>query len=95
MLVGLNTMQSITRMLPSYLDEAILQNPSRRKFPPFDPARLLSTVFEPTQGCRVCILTDFQEPQELCEVFQEPGEFWVGFQEPEELWMICQEREAL
>ena len=69
MLVVCPAMQSITRMLPPYLDEAILQNPSRRKFPPFDPARLLSTVFEPTQGCRVCILTDFQEPQELIRNF--------------------------
>ena len=57
-------MQSMTRMLPSYLDEKILQNPSKREFPPFDPARLLATVFEPTEGCKVCILTDFQEPQE-------------------------------
>ena len=67
--LGCGTMQSLTRSLPSYLNEVVLQDPSRRKFPPFDPARLLSTVFEPTEGCRVCILTDFQEPLELIRDF--------------------------
>lgn len=55
--------------LPDYLTEEILQNPDRREFPPFEVARLLETVFEPTQGCRVCILTDFEDPAELMTDF--------------------------
>lgn len=55
--------------LPDYLTEEILQNPEQRKFPPFEVARLLETVFEPTQGCRVCILTDFEEPADLMKSF--------------------------
>ena len=34
--------------LPDYLSEEIFQNPEKREFPPFDVARLLSTVFAPT-----------------------------------------------
>ena len=30
---------------------------------------MLGTVFQPTQGCRVCILTDFNEPAELMKDF--------------------------
>jgi len=48
--------------LPDYLREEILLHPERRQFPPFDLVRLLGTVFEPTAGCRVCILTDFDDP---------------------------------
>jgi aminopeptidase len=48
-------------MMPSVLPEIIL-DPAKRVFPPFSLTRLLSTVFEPTQGCRVCILTDFEDP---------------------------------
>jgi len=48
--------------LPDYLNEEILLHPENRKFPPFDLVRLLDTVFSPTQGCRVCILIDFDEP---------------------------------
>lgn len=48
--------------LPDYLAPEILLNPEKRKFPKFDVVRLLHTVFEPTQGCRVCILLDFDEP---------------------------------
>lgn len=48
--------------LPEYFHEEILLHPETRKFPPFDLVRLLGTVFEPTQGCRVCILIDFDEP---------------------------------
>ena len=33
-------------------------------FPPFDLTRLLGTVFDPTVGCRICILTDFENPPE-------------------------------
>ncbi len=50
---------------PDYLSEEILQHPENREFPSFDLARLLGTVFEPTRGCRVCILVDFDEPAGL------------------------------
>lgn len=56
-------------VLPSYLSGEILQNPDRRVFPPFDAGRLLGTVFEPTDGCRVCILVDFDEPADLIRDF--------------------------
>lgn len=62
--------------LPAYLEEEILLNPGQRKFPAFDLARLLGTVFKPTQGCRVCILTDFEEPAALIKDFaylDQPG----------------------
>lgn len=51
--------------LPGYLHEDILLHPENRKFPPFDLVRLLGTVFAPTDGCKVCILIDFDEPAEL------------------------------
>ncbi len=34
-------------------------------FPPFDLARLLETVFEPVDGCRVCILIDLDNPAQM------------------------------
>ncbi len=55
--------------LPDYLAPEILLNPEKRKFPEFDVVRLLHTVFEPTKGCRVCILLDFDEPAELIKDF--------------------------
>jgi aminopeptidase len=51
-----------TPSLPEYLSERIVLNPEKRVFPPFDLVRLLSTVFSPTNDCRVCILIDFDEP---------------------------------
>ncbi len=51
--------------LPAYLREEILLSPENRRFPEFDLTRLLGTVFAPTEGCRVCILIDFDEPAEL------------------------------
>lgn len=51
--------------LPDYFHEEILLHPENRKFPSFDLVRLLGTVFEPTQGCKVCILIDFDEPEKL------------------------------
>ncbi len=51
--------------LPAYFHEEILLHPENREFPAFDLVRLLGTVFEPTQGCRVCILIDFNEPQQF------------------------------
>ena len=55
--------------LPEYLSPEILLNPENRKFPEFDLVRLLTTVFEPTQDCRVCILIDFDEPVEHIKDF--------------------------
>ena len=56
-------------MTPDYLSEEILLNPSKRRFPAFDLKRLLGTVFAPTEGCRVCILIDFDEPADLIKDF--------------------------
>jgi len=56
--------------LPDYLSEEILLNPEKRVFPDFDLKRLLETVFEPTDGCKVCILTDFEEPAEWIKGFR-------------------------
>ncbi len=55
--------------LPAYLREEILLHPERREFPRFDLKRLLGTVFAPTEGCRVCILIDFDEPVDLIRDF--------------------------
>ena len=57
-------MNSATDCLPSYLHKEILLNPEKRDFPAFDLRRLLETVFAPTQGCKVCILVDFENPVE-------------------------------
>jgi aminopeptidase len=63
-------MSSITApALPEYFEEEILLHPENRKFPKFDLVRLLSTVFAPTKGCRVCILIDFDEPPALIKDF--------------------------
>jgi aminopeptidase len=56
--------------LPDYYDEEILLHPEKRQFPAFDLAKLLGTVFEPTQGCRACILIDFDEPAALIRDFE-------------------------
>ena len=58
-----------TPTLPAYLREEILLNPEKREFPPFSLVRLLETVFAPTNGCRVCILVDFDEPAGLIKDF--------------------------
>lgn len=57
-------MNSAPHCLPSYLHKEILLNPEKRDFPAFDLRRLLETVFAPTQGCKVCILVDFENPVE-------------------------------
>lgn len=61
-------MSAITN-LPDYLRKEILLNPEQRVFPEFSVTRLLHTVFKPTQGCRVCILTDFDEPERWMKDF--------------------------
>jgi len=59
---------------PSYLEEEILLNPEKRTFPKFELNRLLDTVFAPTEGCRVCILVDFQDPAKWIKDFAFRGE---------------------
>jgi hypothetical protein len=54
---------------PDYLSPEILLHPEKRQFPEFDVVRLLHTVFEPTQNCKVCILIDFDEPEALIKDF--------------------------
>lgn len=54
---------------PDYLREEILLHPENRKFPDFSLKRLLLSVFPPTNGCRVCVLIDFDEPAELIKNF--------------------------
>ena len=56
---------SSTATLPAYLREEVLLHPETREFPAFDLTRLLGTVFEPTKGCKVCILLDFDDPAPL------------------------------
>lgn len=55
--------------LPDYLKEEILLHPENREFPPFNLSKLLSTVFDPIQGSRVCVLVDFDEPAALIKDF--------------------------
>lgn len=62
--------------LPDYLSPEIMLHPENRQFPEFDVVRLLHTVFEPTQGCKVCILIDFDEPRSFIKDFHfltQPG----------------------
>lgn len=55
--------------IPDYLREEILLHPEKREFPPFSLERLLASVFPPTEGCRVCILIDFDGPVEWIKDF--------------------------
>ncbi len=55
--------------LPDYLREEILLHPEKRRFPAFSLSRLLSTVFDPVAGSRVCILVDFDDPAPLIKDF--------------------------
>nr|MBP6784332.1 hypothetical protein [Verrucomicrobiales bacterium] len=43
------------------LKREIILNPEKRVFPEFSLERLLGTVFEPTQGAKVCILIDLED----------------------------------
>jgi aminopeptidase len=44
--------------MSALLDREIVLNPGMREFPDFSLTRLLGTVFEPTVGCRICLLID-------------------------------------
>ncbi|YCM45143.1 hypothetical protein V2O64_03795 [Verrucomicrobiaceae bacterium 227] len=59
---------------PDYLREDILLNPDKRSFPEFNLHNLLDTVFAPTEGCRVCILLDFEDPAKWIKDFAFVGE---------------------
>ncbi|MEM7145414.1 MAG: hypothetical protein AAF591_09775 [Verrucomicrobiota bacterium] len=52
----------ITTTITPAPTKKITLDPDQRQFPPFSLTRLLSSVFEPTQGCKVCILIDFDDP---------------------------------
>ncbi len=56
--------------LPEYLTEEIMLAPEKRDFPPFDLVRLLTSVFDPIAGAKICILTDFDEPVNYIKDFQ-------------------------
>ncbi|NLT71002.1 MAG: hypothetical protein GXX91_09945, partial [Verrucomicrobiaceae bacterium] len=43
------------------LTREVILNPEKRVFPEFSLERLLGTVFEPTQGAKVCILIDLED----------------------------------
>ncbi|MAS92344.1 MAG: hypothetical protein CMO55_04040 [Verrucomicrobiales bacterium] len=43
------------------LEREIILNPEKRVFPEFSLERLLGTVFEPTQGAKVCVLIDLED----------------------------------
>ncbi len=48
-------------MTTAALTHDIILNPENREFPDFSLERLLKTVFDPTDGCRVCILIDLED----------------------------------
>ncbi|MDG1855015.1 MAG: hypothetical protein P8I97_12695 [Verrucomicrobiales bacterium] len=57
---------SSSEILPSN----IILNPEDRIFPEFSLTKLLHSVFDPTEGRRICILTDFEEPSKEMKGFQ-------------------------
>lgn len=48
-------------MSAALLAPEIVLNPEMREFPEFSLTRLLGTVFEPTEGCRICLLIDLED----------------------------------
>jgi aminopeptidase len=56
--------------LPDYLEEEILLHPENRTFPKFHLRKLLETVFTPTQGCKICVLVDFDDPQSMIQDYR-------------------------
>ena len=43
-------------------NSSVILDPAQRVFPEFSLKHLLATVFEPTENCRICLLTDFIDP---------------------------------
>ena len=61
-------------------DSSIILDPAQREFPEFSLKHLLATVFDPTEHCRVCLLTDFSDPAVAMKDFSflgNPGSFPV------------------
>lgn len=52
---------SLRVMSISQLDRETIFDPEQRSFPEFSLTRLLGTVFDPTEGCRLCLLTDLED----------------------------------
>jgi len=52
--------------MPAQTPEIVL-DPTKREFAPFSLARLLSSVFEPTEGKRVCVLVDVADASEAVD----------------------------
>ena len=74
-----------TETLPS----SIILNPEDRTFPEFSLTKLLDSVFDPIEGCRVCIITDFEEPSKEIRDFkflQSPERFPVQVKAYEEFF---------
>lgn len=42
-------------------NSSVIKTAKERIFPPFSLEKLLATVFEPTEGCRICILIDLDD----------------------------------
>lgn len=47
------------------MTDEIIADPSKRQFNDFSLSCLLDNVFKPTQDCKVCILTDFDDPKSM------------------------------
>lgn len=62
-------MPTLQEPFPQYLSDQIIADPSKRSYPEFNLVGLLDTVFTPTRGCKVCILVDFESPQQLITNF--------------------------
>lgn len=48
-------------MTVSSLSPEVISQPEKREFPEFSLVRLLKTVFDPTEGCRIAILIDLED----------------------------------
>ena len=79
-------------LVPSY--SPIILDPSQRIFPEFSLKRLLSTVFDPIENCRVCLLTDFDDPGIAMKDFSflgNPGSFPVQCKAHEKFFLGLKE----
>lgn len=74
------------------LEPDVILNPEKRVFPEFRLERLLGTVFDPTQGCKVCVLIDLENTDHMTgyAFLDQPGheiqrkayeEFYLGLKD--------------
>lgn len=74
------------------LEPEIILNPEKRVFPEFSLERLLGTVFEPTTGCKVCVVIDLENTDDMAgyAFLDKPGheiqkkayqEFYLGLKD--------------